>query len=67
VNTPLKASQRILSGERRALGSGATYCGFAIYKTINLKIEIEKCVVSMKYVLLHYTVHMPKEERLRTP
>jgi len=41
------------------------YCGFAIKKNTNLKIEVGKCVVIMKYVLLRNAVHMPKEESLR--
>jgi hypothetical protein len=44
----------------------AAYCVFAIYKIINLKKKIEKCVVSFKYAPLRNAVHMPKEKRLRT-
>jgi hypothetical protein len=42
------------------------YCAFAIWKIKNLKMQIEKTIVSKKYVLLRNAVHMPKEDRLRT-
>jgi hypothetical protein len=42
------------------------YCASGYKKITNLKIEVEKFIVSMKYVLLRSPVHMPKEERLRT-
>jgi hypothetical protein len=38
----------------------------AYWKITNLKIEIEKCIVRIEYVLLRNAVHLPKEERLRT-
>jgi hypothetical protein len=41
-------------------------CAFAIWKITNLKTQIEKIIVSNKYVLLRNAVHMPKEDRLRT-
>jgi|AntAceMinimDraft_11_1070367.scaffolds.fasta_scaffold364345_1 hypothetical protein len=31
-----------------------------------MKLEIEICIVSMKYLPLRNAFHMPKEERLRT-
>jgi hypothetical protein len=66
LNRPYKQNQGA-----RARGGGlfrhyTAYCASAYWKITNLKIEIEKCIVSMICVLLRYAVHMPKEERLRT-
>jgi hypothetical protein len=45
---------------------GGNYSAFAYWKITHLKIEIEKNIAIMKYVLLRNVAHMPKEERLRT-
>jgi hypothetical protein len=44
----------------------ASYCASGYWKITNLKIEIEKYITRMKYVLLRNALHLPKEERLRT-
>ena len=66
IKNPVRNFQSILYVFSSRRPDTKLYCGFAIKKNTNLKIEVGKCVVIMKYVLLRNAVHMPKEERLRT-